>query len=105
MEQKPDRKTPPLTIVTDFSGIEARVALLVAYPESPDLMDGLRTGRNSSEPEIASLPPDRRHEVMNWDELAKLKYKVVGRPLPKGMSKCIVGFVVTKRRKPVVFPF
>lgn len=26
----------------------------------------------------------------------RLKYKVQGRPLPKGMSKCIVGFIVTK---------
>lgn len=25
--------------------------------------------------------------------------KVTGRPLPKGMSKCIVGFIVSKRVK------
>lgn len=27
------------------------------------------------------------------------RYKVQGRPLPKGMSKCIVGFYVSKKRQ------
>lgn len=26
-----------------------------------------------------------------------ITFKVTGRPLPKGMSKCIVGFIVRKR--------
>lgn len=29
--------------------------------------------------------------------IPNITFKVTGRPLPKGMSKCIVGFIVRKR--------
>jgi hypothetical protein len=34
-----------------------------------------------------------------WKDVPVLKYKVEGRPLPKGMSKCVVGFIVRKRNR------
>lgn len=38
---------------------------------------------------------------MNWfnGPIPQRRYTVQGRPLPKGMSPCIVGFIVTQRRK------
>ena len=32
-----------------------------------------------------------------WSGVPNIKIKVTGRPLPKGMSPCIVGFVVSRR--------
>lgn len=37
--------------------------------------------------------------------IPEVKIQVVGRPLPKGTSPGIIGIVVSKRRKPIVFPF